>query len=237
MMNDTEQLGSRTAPDVSKTSRFATAVGLILLAYVLADGQLGREASSSLVGFIVFKRPWVILLFLVAVSAYASSRYWYYGIMVPMTRTKIREFLKTDKSVLVFKRTAEKYKELIQSSGAAIFKEHLSLEQRCPPGLTPFEFIVFTDAHEAPAEGYMRLLVANRVNRYFPSIVGDEIELVDHGTHAWATVSKLKGGTRWRATLEDIDLYAPVLINGAAIVLFIVFIILPRVWSILQRTF
>ena len=153
-----------------------------------------------------------------------------------LTRTKIREYLKKDESVLVYKDTQGNY-ETQRNHRKPIYKEHLSLEQRIPPGLTPSEFIIFTDAEKEPKEGYMRLLVANRVNRYFPGIVGDEIRLVDGGTHAWAWVDKLKVGTRRREALEDFDLWAPLLINGLAIVFFIAFILVPTLWAFLLPIF
>ena len=63
MLNDTEQVNTRTVPDVSKTSRLAMGIGLILLAYVLADGQLRGEGGNTLFGFITFNRPNVLLFF------------------------------------------------------------------------------------------------------------------------------------------------------------------------------
>ena len=228
MLNDTEQGNTRTVPDVSKTSRFAMGIGLILLAYILAEGQLtGGSANTPVgsdtpvgfttpVGFIEFHSPYVLWIFLVATSVFASYRYWYYGIKVPFTRTKIRKYLKGHESVLVWKGSEYNYRDAIKTTNNEICRAHSSLEQRCPPGLTPFEFIIFTDAIIAPSDGYMRKFVANRVNRYFPDIVSDEIELENRTDHAWASVDKdkLKTGTRWREVLEDLDLFAPLLING-----------------------
>ena len=183
--------------------------------------------------------------FWVVTSFFASYRYWYYGIKVPTTRTKIREYLKTSESVLVFKGSPNSYKSLIGDKTiepgleieSSMLGQHSSLEQRCPPGLTPFDFIIFTDAMIAPNEGYLRKLVANRVNRYFPGIVSDEIRLVDRGTHAWAWVDKLKDGTRRREALEDFDLWAPIYINVIAIGSLTVFIILPKLWIFLLPIF
>ena len=106
------------------------------------------------------------------------------------------------------------------------------MEGRCLPGLTPFHFIVFTDAATDPAEGYMRYLVANRIDKYYPGIVGDEITLTDAGAgYGWAGVGKLKNGAWWRTTLEDIDHWSPVVINVAAIILFMIFTTIPWLWT------
>lgn len=82
--------------------RFALSVGLLLLGFSLADGHILPEVHGGVLG-VKLDRPWVVLLFLVGTSIYASYRYWYFAIKVPISRTAIRRYLKQDDSILVFK--------------------------------------------------------------------------------------------------------------------------------------
>lgn len=76
----------RTEP---RTVRFALSVGLLLLGFSLADGHILPEVHGGVLG-VKLDRPWVVLLFLVGTSIYASYRYWYFAIKVPISRTAIR---------------------------------------------------------------------------------------------------------------------------------------------------
>ena len=210
--------------------RFALAVGLILLGFTLADGHILPEVHGGVLG-VKFDRPWVLLLFLVFTSIYATYRYWYFAIKVPVSRTAIRRYLKQGDSILVFKGQEQAYKEAIMRVTDPHAHQHVLLEEKCPPGHTPFEFIIYTDALTQATDGYVRHLVANRVHDYFPGITKHEIATRESGDISLATVNKLKAGTKLRAFTEDADHWAPILINGVAIVAFVLLVFLPWVWS------
>ena len=231
-MKDRAGSDTRPAPDVARTSRFAMVVGVLLLAYVLAGGSLEPRLQTPFLNFsICFERPEVLLFFFVLISALSSYRYWYYGVKTPVTRTRVRAHLLQPSSVLIIMDDRESYAEAMKHlPGDERMLQHVKLEAKVPPGLSPYDFIVFTDKLVAPTEGYLRQLVKNRVNLYYPGISRDEIDLQEHdSTFCWARVQHLKAGTRLRATLEDIDLYAPLLINATAIALVIAVIVTPWV--------
>jgi hypothetical protein len=104
---------------------------------------------------------------------------------------------------------------------------HALLEEKCPPGHTPFEFIIYTDALTQATDGYIRHLVANRVDNYFPGIVKAEITTWDEGAISWASVNKLKAGTAVQVFLEDLDQWVPVMINGVAVIAFAFLVFYP----------
>ena len=203
------------------------AMGIILSVYVLAGEKLPRDVTFSFMS-LELARPEVLVILIGIASVLSSFRYWYYGIKMPPTKTKIRKFLKSSQSLLVFKGSEEKYEGYLQHSGNLQVGLNASLEERCPAGLQARQFTVFTDSMVAPTDGYMRKLVANRVDQFFPGITIDEIQLkpLDASDCAWACVGTIKAGTRIRALAEDIDLWAPVLVNGIGLGLFTILIIL-----------
>lgn len=203
-------------PDINKVRRFSIGVGLVLTIYVFAGGEINPDIHSSIVN-IKIARPEAILLFLILSSVYSAWHYWYFGVAVPPTRAKIRTYLKNPMSILVVKYLESNYKVNLLRSDSHELLAHAQMEERCPAGRTPFDFIIYTDAMAAPNDGYMRRLVANRVDQFFPGITPGEITLSDSpagdANMQWATVGRLSRGTEWREFLEDLDLFAPILLN------------------------
>lgn len=222
----------RTYPNLDHLSRFTMAMGIILAIYVLAVGELPQEVSFSFIS-LKLSKPNVLLYLISVASIFSSFRYWYYGIKVPLTKTQIRKFLKSPQSLSVFKGSERKYEEYLQHSSNLQVGLNASLEERCPAGLQARHFTVFTDSMVAPTDGYMKKLVANRVDQYFPGITTDEIQLepLDASDCAWACIGTMRPGTRLRARAEDIDLWAPVFVNAIGLGL----LTIPSLWDTLKE--
>ena len=208
-------------PDQSNIRRFALTVGLILLGFTLAGGHILPEVHGGVLG-VKFDRSWVLLHFLLLTSLYGSYRDWDYAIKVPVSRTVIRRYLQQADSILVFKGQGQAYRDAIMRVSDPHASGHALLEARCPPGHTPFEFIIYTDALTQATDEYVRHLVANRVHAYFPGITEREVTTRESGDVCLAAVNKLRVGTKLRAFLEDLDDWDPIIINGLAILAFTV---------------
>jgi hypothetical protein len=73
--------------DPAKLRRFAIGVALVMWVYVFASGLIGNKITIQTLD-ITLSRPSVILLLVLIVSAYASVRYWLYGIKIPIVSLK-----------------------------------------------------------------------------------------------------------------------------------------------------
>lgn len=79
-------------PDIERLRRFALIIGLILISYTAAGVQLEHGAKVSVFGLpFVIRRPELLPLGLMLASAYALTRFYYYGLMLshsPQRRRK-----------------------------------------------------------------------------------------------------------------------------------------------------
>ena len=219
-------------PELSKLRRFAFGVALGLAVFVLSGASVREEVQVPVIGLIKIEHLNVLVLLLFALSIYASVRYLYYCIWAPVTRLKIRQSLMNDTTLLLAKMPESDYREALKAVTNKISNEHVRLERICLPGLTPWHFIVFTDYNKQPDEDLIRHLLANRVDRYFPGIGPSEIKIkYNAGDHVLALVGPLKPATLWRSRLEDLDLYLPLIANGLALFVFVIFKAVPWLWQ------
>jgi hypothetical protein len=226
----TEDEGIEGSSDPSKLRRFALGVALVLAVMVLAGGTIKEEFQGSIIGVMKFQRPGVLVALLVLLSFYASARYAYYALISPVTRGRVRRYLKNDWSMTCIKMPEPLYRSTIQNQGDRLFNNHIRMERLCLPGLTPWDFIVFTDHNRTPDEEFIKHVLANRANAFFPGITPAEITLGEWASdHVQAKVGPLKLRTTWKVQLEQFDIYLPLIANGFAILLFVFWILAPLV--------
>lgn len=212
-----ENEGIDRGPDTGKLRRFALGVATVLIVLVLAGGTLRDEVQGPLIGVVKFERPGILLFLLALLSVYASVRYAYYGIVAPVTRSRIQNHLRNDWSLLCVKTTRSFYEDGLVRRTEPFSGEHVRMETLCLPGLTPWHFIVFTDHNIKPEPEFVKHVLANRIDSYFPGITSNEITLAtwyDH--HVRAKVGPLKSSTQLRLRLEQFDVYLPLIANGFA---------------------
>jgi hypothetical protein len=208
---------TRTLPNVAHLSRFAMATGTVVWAYLLAGGIPAKEWTSSLIPLKITHPEFLVAMFLV-VALHASWRYWYYGVHLPLTRTKIRQYLQTPESVLVFSAVAPVQIPVIRNRTQEDDLRCM-LGERLLPGMDEKDFLFFSDTDPGETQADMvRFLLARKLQKYFPGLQPHNIlprnALSDKPNYIhWGHVSSLDLGTRWRAWLEDFDLCAPVLLN------------------------
>lgn len=208
--------------DPAKLRRFAIGVALVMGVYVLAGGTQIDDSLTVESIKIKLTRAKALLWLIPVLSLYASVRYWWYAIKIPLTRNKIRKYLHQRGCLLVVKLTEKAYREQLVNFDTVYVPCHAQLEEKVPPGLTPFDFIVFTDSISQPTPGYMAALCRNRIDIYFPGIKKDEISIEeDQDHHAWASPSNLHLVTRARAFLEGFDLWLPICLNVIGLLFFL----------------
>lgn len=95
--------------EVHKLRRFALGTALALLVYVIGGGELKDELSAPLATIMRFQHPCVLLGLLFMATAYASVRYWYQAIHLPLTRIKIRAYLESPQSILVYPKSEDDF--------------------------------------------------------------------------------------------------------------------------------
>lgn len=218
-------------PDPHGLRRFALVAGLILLVYTLAGGHLNGKVNTVLIDFGSFDRPWVLLVGLALASAYASFRYWYYVIRLPLTRTKIRQYLMSPESILAFVGKKHDYRVSIEAgTHTGYLTLHSFLTSKSPAGFDPFDLVVGAGQSTSPnseiAWDQVRASIARQFDSYFPGIKFEEVRLWNKdaglGT-AWASVDKVNSSTRWYILLEDTDLHLPLYLNGFGLAVLVVF--------------
>lgn len=208
--------------DPAKIRRFAIGVGLVMLVFVAAGGtQTGHSLTIQTLE-LSLSRPSILLCLVPIVSVYATLRYWWYGIQIPMTRTKIRKYLRHTRSLLVVKLHEQTYDEQVKGGIVPMMLLNTELETKVPPGLTPPRFTVFTDAVSKPDNNYMLHLCRNRIHTYFPGITVMEFAIDEFSdSHAWVSPSKLRFSTRVRAFLENCDLWLPISVNAVGLLVYL----------------
>ncbi|HMF85170.1 MAG TPA: hypothetical protein VK598_02340 [Nitrospiraceae bacterium] len=216
-----------SAVDPAKLRRFAIGVGSIMLVFVAAGGTQADNNFTIETLKISLSRPSILLWLVPIVSLYAALRYWWYGIQIPMTRTKIRKYLRHTRSLLIIKTYEEVYRTQLKQEGRAsvYLPAHQELETKVPPGLTPFRFIVFTDSATKPDEIYMLQLCRNRINAYFPGITAMDFAVDETQDHlVWASPSKLRFSTRVRVFLENCDVWLPISLNSVGVLAYLLYV-------------
>jgi len=223
MTSDEDHDASSMNP--AKLRRFAMGVALIMLVFVAAGAtQVGDHLSIDTLK-ISLSRQSILLWLVPIVSAYATVRYWWYGIQIPMTRTKIREYLRHTRSLLIVKMSEQQYGANVQGASDVWVRVNSELETKVPPGLTPLQFTIFTDAVHKPDDNYMLHLCRNRISMFFPGITAMEISIEEYADHhAWASPSKLRFSTRARAFLENCDLWLPISLNSVGVLAYLLYL-------------
>lgn len=196
-----------------------------MFVYVAAGGtQIGNSLTIDSI-HITLTRPRVFQLLIPIVSVYASLRYWWYAIKIPLTRNKIRRYLRHTRSLLICKVDKNAYALEVKRQSPEFLACHMELETKVPPSLTPYDFIVFTDAVIESDKIYMFHLCRNRIEFYFPGITTSEFVLDKDGDHhAWASPSNLRYVTKIRAFIENMDLWFPVIINCFGLLFFAIYL-------------
>lgn len=213
--------------DPVKLRRFAIGIALIMFVYVVAEGSLAENRIPGDTLKIALSKPKVLLWAIPFVAVYASLRYWWYAIKLPVTRNKIRRYLQNTRSLLVIKTWEIAFREELKLNRTSAYLPLIrELETKVPAGLTPYSFIVFTDGHREPDDNYMFHLCRNRIDIYFSGISASEFQVdesQDH--HAWISPSKLRPATRAWAIVEVSDLWLPVVLNVIGLLLFLRYIL------------
>jgi hypothetical protein len=114
--------------------------------------------------------------------------------------------------------------------------EHARLERLSLPGLTPWNFIVFTDKFKGPDNDCLKHIFANRVDAYFPGITPIEIALQDHEErYVLGKVGPLSPKTERRILVEQFDTYLPLLANGVAILVLVLWCLWPMADTFMEK--
>jgi hypothetical protein len=104
-------------------------------------------------------------------------------------------------------------------------KRHAVIKDKCLPGIDIYQFIVFDEdrSSQFPTDQRIQFLVARQIDTYFPDISPNEIRIdeVVPSNYCWASVGKLNFKTRWRTSLENLDMYAPIVMNLFGLLLLI----------------
>lgn len=145
------------------------ATGTVLWAYMLAGGIPAKEWTSSLIPLKITHPEFLVAMFLV-VAVHASWRYWYYGVHLPLTRTKIRQYLQTPESVLVFSAVAPIQIPVIRNRNQEDDLRCM-LGERLLPGMEAKDFLFFSDTDPGGTQADMvRFLLARKLQKYFPGL-------------------------------------------------------------------
>lgn len=200
--------------------------GTLLLVYVIGGGIAQKEWTSALVPLRI-THPEFLILFFCGVAMYAAWRYWYYAIHLEITRRKIRDYLKSDKSILVLygKSENEMSPTLTHLVAPKVKQAMTGHSLRIPPGFNPREALLFTkvDYSESNDE-LVKQIVAAAYAKYFPSLDAGQIEVrsvIDESpqTAFWANITPRNTKTWLPCVVEDIDLFAPIWLNGIGLAL------------------
>jgi hypothetical protein len=203
----------RDLPDTTKLRRFALGVGVALLIYVLAGGEFGDSVHTVLTPIVHFERPSVLLGALLLASIYSSYRYWYYAIKLAPTRAKIREYFREPRSVYVFLGDEQFYKDSIATTGQTPFRVAVShLDGKLPSGLSREQGMVITHGYDECKQ------VARKLEHYFPGLKTENISVTKENGTCWAYVSTTSHVTNWWCWVEGVELWLPIIVNGAALV-------------------
>lgn len=218
-----------SAIDPAKLRRFAIGVALIMWVYVVAGGSQTANDEFRIEALkIDLSKPGILLWLVPIVSIYATVRYWWYGIQIPVTRKKIRKYLRNTRSLLVIKTYEEAYRSQLkaQTTASSYLRAHQELEAKVPPGLIPFHFIIFTDAVNKPDEMYLLHLCRNRIDTYFPGITVMDFAVDETQDHlVWASPSKLGFKARARAAIENCDSWLPISLNAIGLLAYVAYLL------------
>lgn len=215
----------RTQPDIQNLSRFAMTTGSLFCVIVIAGGTLEGEWKSAFLPLKLSHSEFLIYLFPL-LAVYAAWRYWYYGIHLPLTRQKIREYMKKPKSILICTGLARDFGPTGQPPKPdSIEWQARKLTEDLPQGLDSNEVLFFSGRYVVEmAEAFVKLIVAKRAQKYFSGLRADEVLIENPSGDTfsdwyWARVSPTTLGTRARVALEDLDLWSPVILNFVGFVL------------------
>ena len=223
-----------SAPNVEKLRRFALGVGIALLIYVVAGGEIEDKLQTPITPLVHFVNPQVLLwIFLVAVI-YSSYRYWYYGIHLAMTRKKIRKYLRSNDSTYVFAGAESSYEQSVNVNHHTKTKSMLSaLYRKLPPDLPRSACIVVT--HAESRDDFLKAQVAKKLERYFPGLKARNVSTTmadaEASENLWSHVSSISNVTRWLCLIEDAELYLPIFVSGFAVLA----LFIGRVWPWLSK--
>lgn len=209
--------------EIHKLRRFALGTALALFVYVLGGGELRDELSAPLATIIRFRHPDVLLVLLVITTAYAAFRYWYHAIYLSLTRAKIRAYLETEQSILIFPNSEDDFShktEPATGKGSVWWQAINTLLTKLPNGLPRSRCIVI--GHIGDNREHMSKAVATKLNHYFPGLTPENVSLVCPGEGVyWAHISSRSSMTRWSCLSEDFDLWLPVYAAGLSIALLV----------------
>lgn len=226
---DSEQ--ERNTPDTGKLRRFALGTALALFVFVLGGGELRDELSAPLATIIHFQHPSVLLGLLVVATAYASFRYWYQAIHLDLTRAKIRNYLKTAQSILVFPHSEDDFSHQTDpktSKGGIWWVARNLLLSKLPDGLPRSHCIVI--GHTGDSGEKLQRVVATKIERYFPGLRPEDVSLYSPGEGLfWASINSQSGKRLWTCRLEDFDLWLPVYAGSTSILIFLGYLLWPWV--------
>lgn len=226
-MNDGDD---ESAPaDPVKLRRFAIGIALVMFVYVAAGGIQADNHITVEMLKVTLLRPKFLVWAIPIVAVYASVRYWWYAIKLPVTRRKIRKYLQRSRSLLVIKTWESNFRNDILTNRTSAFMLAIGeLATKVPAGLSPYSFIIFTDAYHEPDDNYMFHLCRNRIDTYFSGIGAKEFQVdesQDH--HAWISPSKLRFNTQAWVIVEDSDLWLPIVLNVIGLLLFLLYLLCP----------
>jgi hypothetical protein len=227
-MTEENATSVRTQPDLATLSRFAMTTGTLLLVYVIGGGIVQKEWTSVLIPLKI-TRPEFLVVFFCGVSIYAAWRYWYYAIELPLTRRKIRNYLKSDKSILVLHGEDENELRatLTMSLGPQMKRVRIEHIRRIPPGFNPNEALLFTKVESSASSPELaKEIVAVAYAKYFPLLDSGQVEVLSAidgfpQNAFWANISPRSTKTLLHCFAEDADLFAPVWLNGIGLALLV----------------
>lgn len=221
MAEDHKEETENGLPDTGKLRRFSLGVGVALIIYTLAGGEFGDSVQTVLTPIVHFQRPSALLWALLLASIYSTYRYWYYGIRLALTRSKIREYLCSEESVYVFIGHERFFEEALgqHASQQTVPKDCVArLCRQLPQGLHRGECIVITYGASEPE--LVQEQVAKKLDKYFPGLTSVNVSVkTPQKGNAWAHVESTNPVTNWWCWLEDFELWLPIIVNGAAVVL------------------
>jgi hypothetical protein len=220
-------------PDTDKLRRFSLGLGIALLIYVLACGELGDNVQTVLTPIVHFKRPSVLFVALLLASVYSAYRYWYYAINLGLTRANIREYLCQPNAVYVFLGGETTFRQLLERPAQnSLPQEYMfALLRKLPAGLSRKDCTVLANGAKEPE--LVNEQIAKHLNQYLPGLKSENISTqTPQGGNGWAHVSSMSFKTKVLCWIENTESWLPIIVNGLAIVAWVVSLFWPELFCI-----
>lgn len=220
---------SSNEDSILRLRRFALGTSLALFVYVVGGGELREQLSVPFATVVHFQNPGVLLGLLASATFYAVIHYWYQAIFLSLTRSKIRKYLESPESILVFPKSEDDFSNVTNpalSKGGTWWTARNVLLTKLPDGMPRDHCIVI--GHIGAAREHLSRTVATKLERYFPNLQPENVSLVSPGEGVyWAHISSKSTKTLLTCLYEDFDLWLPVTAGGLSLLLFLAYQLWP----------